>query len=293
MGVVGLGYSLAELDPDAQRVGAAGELGVEGVSVAILVGIAEVEEGVVERRGGREVAGIHAAGGDGAVGHDAKDAGGLDEDARLADSAGAHIFADTGVDVAESILRRGIHASGAEEGMPVVGLIARLAARLLDVEVLEARVGYLQDGRVEEHVDIQTHRGKGDVDAGTESIALEAGLEFDGYRGNAERGTEPHLVGVAARGYGYLLGSAEDGLAVALDSLDVLHVDGAHVEFAVAVGHHEVSELKFILAVILTYYLNIGLLITGRGAVEHHGQTALVIGGCRTNSAGQGSTKCK
>ena len=175
----------------------------------------------------------------------------------------------------------------------MVGLIARLAARLLDVEVLEARVGNLQDGRVEEHVDIQTHRGKGDVDAGTESIALEAGLEFDGYRGNAESGTEPHLVGVAARGYGYLLGSAEDGLAVALDSLDVLHVDGAHVEFAVAVGHHEVSELKFILAVILTYYLNIGLLITGRGAVEHHGQTALVIGGYRTNSAGQGSTKCK
>jgi hypothetical protein len=68
--------------------------------VAILVGIAEVEEGVVERRSGREITGIHAAGGDGAIGYDFKDAGGLDEDARLAGSTGAHIVADTGVDVA-------------------------------------------------------------------------------------------------------------------------------------------------------------------------------------------------
>ena len=67
MGVVSLRCSLVELDPDAQRVGAAGELGVEGVAVAILVGIAEVEEGVVERRSGREITGIHAAGGDGGI----------------------------------------------------------------------------------------------------------------------------------------------------------------------------------------------------------------------------------
>lgn len=66
-----------------------------------------------------------------------------------------------------------------------------------------------------------------------------------------------------------------------------------HVEIVGAVGHHEIGELELELVVGLTNHLDGGLLTTGGGAIEHHSQAALIVGGCRTNGADQGSTKCK